>query len=213
LANRFSNIIWDVDGTLFDTYPGITGALHASLADLGNTAPAETISAFAKISLEHSFAHLSAQFSVDAQTLQEGFTRQYEAVTAADSPPFDGVVRVCTYIQSLSGKNVIVTHRGRAGTQELLEAHGMAGFFSGLISRDDALPRKPDPAAFVAALERFGLEAAETITVGDREIDIEAGQAAGIFSCLFAPVGTVETKADRVISSFHELFDFIQLKS
>ncbi len=29
------NIIWDADGTLFDTYPAIASAFQAAMADLG----------------------------------------------------------------------------------------------------------------------------------------------------------------------------------
>jgi phosphoglycolate phosphatase len=207
------NIIWDVDGTLFDTYPSIVGALQASLADLGKTVTADAISALAKVSLDYSYSQLSTQYSVDVQILRDGFARHYETVTAADSPPFTGVISVCSHIQSLGGKNVIVTHRNRAGTEELLSAHGMQGYFSGMVTRDDALPRKPDPAAFVAALGRFGLAAAETITVGDREIDIEAGQAAAIVSCLFAPDGVSETKAQITIKSVTELLTVLAFQA
>jgi phosphoglycolate phosphatase-like HAD superfamily hydrolase len=32
----FRNIIWDVDGTLFDTYPAIARAFQTALNDLGS---------------------------------------------------------------------------------------------------------------------------------------------------------------------------------
>jgi phosphoglycolate phosphatase-like HAD superfamily hydrolase len=37
-ASMFRNIIWDVDGTLFDTYPAIAKAFQVALNDLGKDA-------------------------------------------------------------------------------------------------------------------------------------------------------------------------------
>jgi HAD superfamily hydrolase (TIGR01509 family) len=47
----FRNIIWDVDGTLFDTYPAIVGAFKAALHELGKEADQAWIVELAKQSL------------------------------------------------------------------------------------------------------------------------------------------------------------------
>ena len=47
----FRNIIWDVDGTLFDTYPAIAKAFRAALNDAGKDAALDWIEELAKISL------------------------------------------------------------------------------------------------------------------------------------------------------------------
>jgi phosphoglycolate phosphatase-like HAD superfamily hydrolase len=74
----------------------------------------------------------------------------------------------------------------------------------GAVTHDDGYPRKPDPAAFVAALERHALPREGTMTVGDRDIDILAGQAAGVVTCLFgAPRDDVAP--DLIIADFGEL--------
>ena len=45
------NIIWDADGTLFDTYPAIASAFKAALADLGKEAAVDWIESLAKKSV------------------------------------------------------------------------------------------------------------------------------------------------------------------
>ena len=47
----FRNIIWDVDGTLFDTYPAIVKAIKTALSDLGVDAPLTWITEVARQSL------------------------------------------------------------------------------------------------------------------------------------------------------------------
>jgi phosphoglycolate phosphatase-like HAD superfamily hydrolase len=204
-----TNIIWDVDGTLFDTYPAIAGAFQAALHDLGHDAPLDRIMELAKISLGHCATTLIDTFHVDSDALDRAFDTHYNRVTPADQPPFPEVIAICELICARGGKNVIITHRGKTGTDELLQAHAMTGYFSGSLTRADGYPRKPDPAAFIAALRLFDLRPDETLTVGDRDIDILAGQAAGITTCLFdaRPNGS---EPDRVIGDFRELMEWLE---
>ncbi len=58
------NIIWDLDGTLFDTYPAITGAFQAALADLGKDAPLDWIDSLAKKSVGFCETSLSEHFQI-----------------------------------------------------------------------------------------------------------------------------------------------------
>jgi HAD superfamily hydrolase (TIGR01509 family) len=209
---RLRNIIWDVDGTLFDTYPAIAGAMRTALHDLGVEVPLEQVSALAKVSLGYCLAVLANQYGLSEEDLVARFNGHYDRIGPGDQPPMPGAKELCAYILSLGGKNVIVTHRGRAGTAELLAAHGMAAYFAGCITRDDGYARKPDPAAFEAALTLFGLKRAETLSVGDREIDIQAGKAAGVFSCLYASE-SAQTTADLSVDNLETLQSFLKKRN
>jgi len=204
----FRNIIWDVDGTLFDTYPAIARAIKAALNDLGKDESLAQIMALAKQSLNHCGTVLAEKYRLDRVELDHTIEKHFDRITFGENPPFPGVVEICQYICSIGGKNVIVTHRGREGTEGLLTTHKLDEYFSGHITRDDGYPRKPAPAAFEAALAIYHLEREETLTVGDREIDILAGQAAGLFSCFFGDE-TDGVQADLVISHFSELHTYL----
>ncbi len=205
----FKNIIWDVDGTLFDTYPAIAAAYVAAMKELGKEVPRDRVFDMAKISLSHCVAFLSGEYHLDPEDIDRAFDQHYDRVRPEDQPPFPGVVDVCEFILSKGGRNVIVTHRGRDGLEELLTAYSMSQLFAGSVTRDDGYPRKPDPAAFDAALRIHALSTAETLTVGDRGIDIQAGQKAGVFTCLFGG-GSGEVKPDLEISSYDELHRFLR---
>ena len=204
----FRNIIWDVDGTLFDTYPAIAQAIKAALNDLGKDVSLVWIAELAKQSLSQCDAVLADKYQLDRGELEQAFEKHFDRITVEESPPFPGVIDLCQYICSIKGKNVIVTHRGRTGTMELLTGHKLTGYFAGCITRDDGYPRKPDSTAFKAALAVYHLQREETLTVGDRQIDILAGQAAGLFSCFYG-VEADSVKADIAISSFDELYEYL----
>ena len=205
------NIIWDVDGTLFDTYPAIARAFKAALHDFGKDAASERIEGLARNSLGYCAATLAGEFSLDADAIGEKFNGHYSLIGLDAQRPFRGVKAVCEYICSLGGKNVIVTHRGREGTVQLLAAHNMAGYFAGYLTRDDGYPKKPNPAAFTAIIQIHDLKRDETIAVGDRDIDILAGQAAGLRTCLFG-IKTDAVTADLTISDFDELYHYLALQ-
>ena len=204
----FRNIIWDVDGTLFDTYPAMARAFKSALNDFGQDAALEWIESLAKVSLGHCASTLVDQCHVAEADLDRAFGEHYARIRPEDQPPFPGVVAICEYICTHGGKNVIVTHRGQAGTRELLTANKLTQYFAGCIARDDGYPRKPHPAAFEAALNLYNLPREETLAVGDRDIDVLAGQAAGLFTCLFS-LEAGDVAADITISRFDELYRYL----
>lgn len=130
----------------------------------------------------------------------------YDQVKPDEQPPFPGVISICENISFIGGKNLIVTHRGQEGTNELLVNSHKIQLFAGAVTRNDGYARKPDPVAFNVIIQRHHLRREETITVGDREIDITAGQAAGLISCLFGNGGST---ADFTFQDFTDLQTFI----
>ena len=111
-AAMFRNIIWDVDGTLFDTYPAIARAFQAGLHDLGKEAALDWVAGLARISLSQCVTTLAGHYHLEEDTLGEAFEKYYDQVTPEQQPPFPGVIAICAYICGMGGKNVIVTHRG-----------------------------------------------------------------------------------------------------
>lgn len=202
------NIIWDLDGTLFDTYPAIAGAFQAGLADLGKEAPLGWIESLSKKSMGFCLATLAETYALSEDELDRKFIERYDQIRSEDQPPFPGVRRLCEYIYSIGGKNCIVTHRRQVGTVSLLAAHHLTSYFAGFLTNDDGYPKKPDPAAFNAILEKYALERVETLAVGDRDIDVLAGRAAGLLTCLFGPAIPGIT-VDLTVSNFDELHNYI----
>jgi HAD superfamily hydrolase (TIGR01509 family) len=202
------NAIWDFDGTLFDTYPAISASFLQALADFGASAPLPEIDNLARIEVFHCAAELAARFALPTDDLISAFGKHYVAVPLAAQPPFPGVREVCERIAATGGVNAIVTHRNAESALALLDAHGMRALFAEIVTRDDCYPRKPDPAAFLAILENQHLVPSKTLSIGDRDIDILAGRAAGTRTCLFH-CGPSETPTDLTICDFAELLEWL----
>jgi HAD superfamily hydrolase (TIGR01509 family) len=198
------NILWDVDGTLFDTYPAITYAISQALNGLDESAALNVIDSLARQSIDHCLATLAQRFDLDQDLLRQRYLAAYAALPLANQPPMPGVEAVCAAIRQHGGQNVAVTHRSARSTQALLDAHGLAPFFAGIVSVEQGYPRKPDPAMVLAALETYALDPVDTWMVGDRALDIEAGRAAGVWTCQYGR-NCAAPPPDLAIKHYREL--------
>ena len=78
------------------------------------------------------------------------------------------------------------------------------------MSSDANFPLKPDPASFNYIIDKYKLKKEETLGVGDRILDIEAANSAGIKSCFFAPEGSRIGVATYNISKMTDLLKILK---
>jgi phosphoglycolate phosphatase-like HAD superfamily hydrolase len=202
-------LIWDLDGTLFDTYPAIAQAFIAALADHDYYPERDIVMQLARVSLSHCFATLAARYRLSPSAVQQSFSEQYAKTPFAQQPVMPGGRELCTYIVSIGGQNVIVTHRGRRSTIGLLKAHALKTLIADSITGDDGFPKKPDPSGMQAIIARNGIAAQEGLAIGDRGLDIAAGRASGLRTCLLGELAD-QADPDYRVDHLGELLEIIQ---
>ncbi|SDP15084.1 Haloacid dehalogenase-like hydrolase [Paenibacillus sp. yr247] len=163
------NILWDFDGTLFDTYPAYT---EIFMDVLNHKYSAEEVSLQLKISFSHAISHFNLTEKQIKETNRRGALLKPEKLL-----PFDGVERVLQAVE----KNVIMTHKPRTALLPILHHYEWDHYFVDIVSCDDGFPRIPDPTAYIHLNERNRVD----LIIGDREIDILPGKSLGIKTCLF----------------------------
>src|SRR5436305_822900 len=72
----------------------------------------------------------------------------------------------------------VATGKSQRGVRLVLGHHGLLDHFITIKTADDA-PSKPDPGMVVDAMREAGVEAADTVVVGDTIYDIAMARAAG----------------------------------
>lgn len=189
---NYHHIIWDFDGTLFDTYPALNLALRRALAEFGVTETEDAVAGLLADTLSGTVETLCARHGLDQEAVVERFQAHHSAIPLADRPPFPGALTFCAAFQAAGGHNYIVTHRGRESLLSYLSAHDALPLYDDLLTGDQDYPRKPDPASFLAMIERHALPLPQTLAVGDRALDVLAGQGAGVATCLFGGGPLVE---------------------
>jgi len=182
---HFKHIIWDVDGTLFDTYPAISAAILAALAEQGVTIEREIVTRMAMTSLGTTLPDLAKRFKLDHERLYVRYDFFLAGTPLGSQRPFPGVKRVLQRVVYNGGLNLIATHRGRDSLVPMLKYHRLYSLFTDMLSIHDGYPRKPNPAMFTTLIERHGIKPEDTVTIGDRDLDLQAGRAAGIRTILY----------------------------
>lgn len=203
------NLLWRVDGTLFDTYPAITFAISKSLNDLGHAVKLNVIDGLVRHSLNHCVETLSERLDLDEGLLFQHVMDHYQVVPLKNQPPIAGVREVCLHVQELGGKNLIITNRSIPLTESILEAHGMTNLFTDVLGM--ALDWKPRlNLNFIrAALEMYQVGVDETLFIGNNQFDIQIGKQLGVKTCYFGPPEQT-APANVHIENFNQLLSIIK---
>jgi HAD superfamily hydrolase (TIGR01509 family) len=207
----YRHIIWDFDGTLLNTYPAINKAFQDALISLGASEDLSYIAELSLISLGHCLKALADKHAVSEEELEAQFHEHYNSMGPETQKPYPGVPDICRAIVQRGGSNFVFTHRGTGSMMRLLKAHRLDEYFEECLSVDQGYPKKPDPQAFLHLIETHGLERDQVLAVGDRELDVKAGQAAGIAACLFVESGDTTISADYTICSYVKLTQILGL--
>ena len=210
---RYCYLIWDFDGTLFDTYPALVRSIERALADRDLVVPRGELEGMLAQTLQFCFETLVERFALDADTFDAQVDYYHRRTTVKDKPPFPGVIQICEHFVKAGGQNFIITHRDRDSLMQLLTWYKVEGLFAATVTRDDGYARKPDPASFDALLDMHDLPRDQVLAVGDRDLDILAGQAAGVHTCLFNATPGYGVQPDHVITSFAELENLLDIGS
>jgi phosphoglycolate phosphatase-like HAD superfamily hydrolase len=186
------NILWDFDGTIFDTYPAYTRIFQKfTLHDVS----VKEVQSHLKVSFTHAIQHFQL-----SKEQEEQLRKECRSISPSEVFPFPFVEEVL----KASNTNVIMTHKERKEVEEILAFHGMAKYFSGMVTGDDGFPRKPDASSYRYLHERHSLH----LSIGDRELDVIPAKEIGLKTCLFQNrVG----KADYYLDSFEDFFKIVNL--
>ena len=202
------HIIWDMGGTLIDTYPEVVRAL--SRAAYGDTAPSHLreIGALTQYSIAHAIESLSVSREVPRTDLERAYEELKTRWRTRPAPVMDGARELIARVWEKGGLNLVATHRDRASATDLLRALDLT--VDDMVCAPDGIARKPSPAMNLLLAERHGLDPAEVLCVGDRPIDVMAARAAGMAASLLVRPGTSVTLPDDapgalVVASLRDL--------
>lgn len=197
----FRHIIWDFDGTLFDTYPCTTMALSAALKERGISAPDNELYSLLKQTVGTALDYYQEKYALD-ETLGTDFRRIRMSMEADICQPYPGIRELLSDIIAAGKYNYICTNRG-ASLYRMLERQGMTGLFRGFATAEDGVRLKPDPALNLLLIEKYSMNKSEAVIVGDRELDVVSGQRAGIAALAYmdgsgAPIDCADLKAASI---------------
>lgn len=206
-------MVFDLDGTLIDGYAAIGDALGFAMDRLGFSPlpPAQVRSM-----VGHGLEKLLEQ-AVGAESSVEGvrlFRERYPEVAVEKSHLLPDVARVLARLEERGHKMAVASNKPARFSRMILDAKGVGPRFCAVGGPDAKTPAKPDPAMLQGLMRVAGADAAETIVVGDMEVDCDFARAAGCRVVLI-PGGSrsreqlAEVKADALLEGIGDLPDWL----
>ncbi|GIO25031.1 HAD-IA family hydrolase [Oceanobacillus sp. J11TS1] len=203
----YRHIIWDFDGTLFDTYPVMAKVFRELLKEQGIEEPVEEILKQMKVSASFALSYYEKKYQIDNEFVTKYKKRKKEAEFEL-SKPFEGIEEICKYIHSTNRQNYLLTHRGESSI-ELLKLFGLYDYFSDFITSKQGFERKPSPDAINYLINKYNMIHSEAIMIGDRDLDLLSGKNAGISACYFTDGQEKNSNSDYIINNFQQLCSIV----
>jgi len=131
----------------------------------------------------------------------------------------DHVIDTLQTLKAKGKQHAIVTSSHISLIQKAIDHHQLHTYFDEILTFDDVQKLKPDPEIVYKAMEKLQSKKDSTLIIGDSEVDILAGKAAGITTVLYYPPKNEKfyeyefvksLHPDHLIREFAELVDIAQ---
>lgn len=174
-------VFFDLDGTLSNSFEGISGGILYALEKLGVPAPPrDSLRSFVGPPL---FDEFRCAFGFDDETAREAvrlYREYYPQKGIYEQTPIDGALELLKELHALGIKNCLATSKPQEYSEKILGIFGFENYFDGVFgaSFDGKISAKADVIAL--ALRETGAVPENTLMVGDRFYDVEGAHACGV---------------------------------
>lgn len=197
-------ILFDLDGTLIDTFRLYVECIRRTLAPYLGHVPTDEEMAARGPGSERSFL-LGWLGDEAGERAHADLGGHYEALHGAlHDGMYDGVREMLDALRAAGYPLGIVTGKGRRAWEVTDREMGL-GAFAVVVTDDDVRAPKPDPQGLLAAAAALGLPPAEIVFVGDSEADLQAGRAAGMRTAAVLWPKTGPGEAERFVKRVEPL--------
>jgi phosphoglycolate phosphatase len=175
-------MLFDLDGTLVDSAPGILSSLAAAFREC-RCEPVMTLDqSIIGPPLAKTLQRLAGtDDAVTIAALSDAFRRDYDSRGYQATIPYAGVEHSIEALRDRSVRIFVVTNKRHRPTGLIVDLLGWRRLFHGVYSLDSIDPPSCDKAALVRTVLRLhGIESAGTILVGDSPDDEVAARSNGL---------------------------------
>lgn len=195
----YKALIFDWDGTLFDSTAIIVSSLQSAFAHLQLPVPERGACRHViGLSLPHAMQHLCPSLPEDAYPELVASYRQHYLGRDHEIVLFDGVVDGLRRYREQGWFLAVATGKSRAGLDRALQVSGLGPLFDVTRCADETFS-KPHPEMLLQILDVLGLNAGEALMVGDTTHDMQLARNAGT-----AAVGVTYGAHERASLAAHE---------
>lgn len=178
-------LIFDLDGTLVDSLPGIAASLNHALDGMGFGVHVDAdvrrfIGNGSWVLAKRAAPAGSPDDVIDA--LEIAFKAHYDLNWIHGTVPYPGVPEMLAEFRKRSHPLAILSNKPHPFTAVIAEKLFPGITFDVVVGQKPGIPHKPDPAGAREIVRAFGLPPEDCVLIGDSTIDLETARNAGIGS-------------------------------
>jgi len=183
---RFDLIVFDWDGTLFDSTALIVRCIQAACRDLGVAEPSSEAAAYViglglHDALQHAVPGLSVQqYPELGRRYRHHYFREQHGLSL-----FAGIPELLQELRARQHSLAVATGKSRQGLNEALQHVELQGLFDATRTADETLS-KPHPQMLMELMAELGVDAERTLMIGDTTHDLQLAANAGTASVAVA---------------------------
>ena len=182
----YKTFIWDLDGTLLDSYKTIVDGLYDTYKEYGIELNKEEIN-------EHVITYSVSSF-INKMTGVTGISfdemkKRYSEIGEEKKKEIRLIPGAKETLKALSDrgdKHYVFTHRGKS-TESVLKQLDIYDVFDEIVTSQSGFARKPEPDGINYFVDKYDLDRKNVYYVGDRTIDMDCAKNAGVNGVLFLP--------------------------
>ena len=176
--------IWDLDGTLLDSYEAILSGIEETFGQFAIPYDKGKVREFIlKYSVQDLLVQVAEERKLDVEVLNQ-VRAQSLAEKNAQVLLMSGARQVLSWADQVGIRNFIYTHKGN-NAFTILRDLGLESYFTEILTSQSGFARKPSPEAATYLLDKYQLNPEKTYYIGDRTLDVEFAQNSGIRSINF----------------------------
>lgn len=178
-------LIFDLDGTLVESLPGIAASLNRSLDQHGMPQhPHASVRSFigdgARKLVERSLTGMSR---LDlTEIILEAFAKDYASTWPQGTRVFPGIQELLARLRSRDIPMAVLSNKPHAFTEQIVAKLFPKGTFAAISGNREGMPHKPDPTGALEIATVLNLPPEQCTLIGDSVMDLETASNAAMQS-------------------------------
>ncbi|MDG8937476.1 HAD family hydrolase [Streptococcus pneumoniae] len=176
--------IWDLDGTLLDSYEAILSGIEETFAQFSIPYDKEQVREFIlKYSVQDLLVRVAEDRNLDVEVLNkvraQSLTEKNVQVVL-----MPGAREMLAWADQAGIQQFVYTHKGD-NALTILRDLDLESYFTEILTSQSGFARKPSPEAANYLIDKYQLNPDNSYYIGDRTLDVEFAQNSGIQSINF----------------------------
>lgn len=205
-------VIFDMDGVLVNSERMHFQALDRTLQAHGIALTWEYFAQFIGSTIPHMWEVIARDYHLNTELVRQMHAQymmnQWYFIERDGHLPVDGAQELVRSLFAAGYRLAVASSSSEQQIAEIVDALGIRGCFTALISGETVPHPKPEPDIFLSAADTLGVQPADCVVIEDSAHGVAAAKAAGMFCIGLRNPDSGEqdlSAADRTVSALRDI--------